>query len=502
MHGHCIGNIYILKYKNDCNMNKIVLLLSLCPVFAMQSYGTKPQLRISGGAPDTTAYASTVIVGVTDPFAVATINGNSTKVYKTGSFGAKVDLVPGVNNINVAVYYGNDTTYKTVSIYRKPATSVLKKEEPQFRLYDTPGVIETKEGAFLQYGDGDDRLGGSKMGFIDSGIHLVVDGERGKLYRVRLAVDRVAYIPKSYAQTVNESLPEVVNTGRWTVTNEGKSDQITIALPRRLAWHAGTSLNPNEISVDIFGAFDNSNWIVQRSLDLGIIDYVDFHQIASDVYRVVIRLKGESIWGYNIGYDNTSSNLRIQVRHKPKSLKLGDLTIGLDAGHGGGNSGAVSPSGINEKDINLDIVQRLKVLLEKKGAKVVLTRSDDSNLSMAERKRIWSEANVDLSISVHNNAGGSALSSPGTSVYYKHVFCRPFAEIMCRSMLETSLPLYGLVGNFNFSLVGPTICPTCLVEGAFMSSLEEEEKLSDPEFRQLMAQKIYEGLCNYLKSVR
>lgn len=368
-------------------------------------------------------------------------------------------------------------------------------------LFAVPKVIETKKGAYLQYGDGDDRLGGSKMGFIDSGIRLVVDGERGSLYRVRLAVDRVSYIQKSYASLVDASLPEVVNTGKWTIVNEGKIDKITVALPKRLAWHATTGLQPNEINIDLFGAFDNSNWIMQRSLDLGIIDYINFQQVSSDVYRIIIRLKGESNWGYDIGYDEASTNLRIKVRHRPKSLRLRDLTIGLDAGHGGNNSGAVSPSGMEEKDVNLDIVKRLKALLENKGASVILTRSDDSALSMTERKRIWSDANVDISISVHNNAGGSALDSPGTSVYYKHLFCRPFAEVMCRSMLETGLPFYGLVGNFNFSLVGPTICPTCLVEGAFMSSLAEEEKLADPEFRQLMAKKIFEGLCNYLKSV-
>lgn len=491
-------------------MKKLSIALSILSIYATSSFAAAPELKIVSGVRDTIAPASTVIVGVTTPGAKATVNGKEVHVYKTGSFGEKIQLAPGSNNIKIEVTQNGEIASKDIKIYRpspdgreaRLSPNAQKKQEPPLMLFTTPKVVETKPYAYLQYGDGDDRLGGSKMGFIDPGIRLAAVGERGSLYKVRLGVDRVAYIPKYYANLVDAPVPETVCTGSWTITNAGKSDKIVVGLPQRLAWHTTTSLDPNEIYIDIFGAFDNSNWIKQRSLDLGIIDYVNFQQMSEDVYRVIIRLKGDSNWGFSVGYDKESTNLNISVRHRPKSLNLKDLVIGLDAGHGGENSGAVSPSGIQEKDINLDIVERLKALLEKKGAKVVLTRSDDSGPSMTERKRIWAEAEVDISISVHNNAGGSALDSPGTSVYYKHLFCRPFAETMLRSMLQTGLPLYGLVGNFNFSLVGPTNCPTCLVEGAFMSSLQEEEKLADPQFRHLMAQRIFDGLTAYLSSCK
>lgn len=481
---------------------KLNLLLCTMAIAATSGAATEPSLKIASGAPDTISSTSTVIVGVTQPGAKAKINGKEVHVYKTGSFGDKLELTPGANNIKVEIEDGGKTVSKDIKIFRAEPKPSVKKPEPSLLLFTTPRVIETKKYAYLQYGDGDDRLGGSKMGFVDPGIRLKVVGEKGSLYKVQLGVDRIAYIPKYYTTPVEATLPETVCTGSWTITNTGKSDNIVVSLPRRLAWHATTSLNPNEIYIDIFGAFDNSNWIKQRSLELGIIDYVTFQQMSADVYRVIIKLKGDANWGFNVGYSENSNNLSISVRHKPVSLNLKDLVIGLDAGHGGDASGAVSPSGIQEKDVNMDIVKRLKTLLEKKGAKVVLTRSDDSGPSMTERKEIWAKAGVDISISVHNNAGGSALDSPGTSVYYKHLFCRPFAETMLRSMMKTGLPLYGLVGNFNFSLVGPTICPTCLVEGAFMSSLQEEEKLSDSDFRQLMAQRIFDGLTDYLASCK
>ena len=91
------------------------------------------------------------------------------------------------------------------------------------------------------------------------------------------------------------------------------------------------------------------------------------------------------------------------------------------------------------------------------------------------------------------------MSSPGTAVLYKHLFCRPLAQAVTARLLETGLPLFGIVQNFNFSLNGPTEFPEVLVEGMFMSSLEEEEKLADPAFRRKVAEKIAAAIEDYLK---
>ena len=141
-------------------------------------------------------------------------------------------------------------------------------------------------------------------------------------------------------------------------------------------------------------------------------------------------------------------------------------------------------------------------MLERRGAKVVMTREGDTGPSMAERKRIWLDGNVDIAISVHNNSGGSPLSSLGTAVLYKYLANQPFAMCLARRMVQTGLPLFGVVGNFNFSLNGPTEYPNALIEGMFMSSLEEEEKLADASFRQQVAEKIVAGLEDYLRSCR
>lgn len=483
-------------------MKKYFLPLVLVGGAAFGAVADELPLKIYSGAPDTIRAARTTLVAVTAPGASASIAGNDVHVYRTGSFGAEVHLSPGANTVPVVVRRGAQSVERNLEIYYDtlPAPKKTPRPEAAENRFVDPRYVSTLDGAYLQYGNGDDRLGGSKMGFVDKGIVLKAIGEKGSLYCVRLGEGRVAYLPKEYSE--DAPAPHVaaaVNTGSWSVAEAGDADRVTISLPRRLAYHYATELDPSVITVDIFGATDNSNWITQRTLTLGIIDYVDFRQVASDVYRVIIRLKDEYQWGFHVGYEGEGSVLAIDVRHRPESLALKNLTIGLDAGHGGPYPGARSPSGLLEKEVNLDIVKHLQAILESKGAKVVMTRTGDTGPSMAERKRIWRDARVDLAISVHNNSGGGALASPGTAVLYKHLFCRPLAQAVTARLLETGLPLFGIVQNFNFSLNGPTEFPEVLVEGMFMSSLEEEEKLADPEFRRKFAGKIALAIEDYLK---
>ena len=486
-------------------MTKCFLAVIVAAISSVYAVGQDaPRLRVVESPRDTVFRATAEIVGATEPGSAVTVNGTPAKVYKTGTFAATIDLVQGDNAIKiVSASADGASAEKTVKCYRaeKPAQASERRQEEPTMMYAVPRYVVTGEDAYLQYGNGDDRLGGSKMGFIDSGITLAAIGSKGGLYCVRLASDRVAYIPKRLVSDASEPAVTPVNTGSWGIANTGTTDDVTISLPARLAYQYMTEDNPSAIVVDIFGATDNSNWITQRTLDLGIIDHTDFRQIGEDTYRMYIYLKDKHIWGYTVGYGDEGSTLRISVRHRPQKLALSGLVIGLDAGHGGENPGAISPSGILEKDVNPDIVMRVRDLLHKRGARTVLTRDSDTGPSMARRKQIWREGNVDIAVSVHNNAAGS-YKVDGTAVLYKHAFDRDLALCVTRRLLQTGLDLFGVVGNFNFSLNAVTFCPNILVEGMFMSSPEDEERLADPDFRQQVAERIVQGLEDYLHQCR
>lgn len=77
----------------------------------------------------------------------------------------------------------------------------------------------------------------------------------------------------------------------------------------------------------------------------------------------------------------------------------------MDFGHGGKDSGAVGLKGIQEKKINYNVGKYLLDALIGKGYKVVMTRLDDSYLSIPERQKLINEYEPDISISIHHNAG-------------------------------------------------------------------------------------------------
>lgn len=483
----------------------------LSAILLTVSFGATAQvnLKIARGDKDTVFSSKHYVVGITDPGCKATVNGEEVKVYEnTGAFGAEVMLSEGDNPINVTVTKGGKSESKDFSVYykagRQPRPERLMTMDQARREIDHQSFKErdfygeSVGNAYLQWGDGDDRLGGSKIGYIEEGIVMHIVGEKGDLYKVQLSQNRYAFIDRENIRPTDKKT-EVINTGSWSVTNTGKRDRVYINLGRKLPYAAWTQLDPTTICVDIYGAMNNSNWITQRD-ELGIIDYVDWRQVDSDVFRVIIKLKEKYFWGFSVGYER--NNMVITVRHRPDQMSLKGMKIGLDAGHGGPSSlGAVSVTGINEKDVNLDIVYHLKAMLEAKGATVVLSRPDDREVSMAERRKFFKDEDVDLMVSVHNNAGGSPLVPMGTSTYYKHIANRDMAKCVFNRMMELGFPSFGVTGNFNFSLGTPTDYPNILVEGLFMSSLVDENFMATDANRKVMANKILLGIEDYLKMV-
>ena len=153
--------------------------------------------------------------------------------------------------------------------------------------------------------------------------------------------------------------------------------------------------------------------------------------------------------------------------------------------------------------MNLDMAYQLKDILEKQGAKVVLSRSEDVGMSIRERQDKFIENKVDIAISIHCNAGGGPLSSLGTSTYYRYNVYKSLTEdILGYLMQMEGVNNFGMVGNFNFSLSAITDFPCVLVETLFISSLAEEEKLADAQFRRAMMENVAKGLVDYIKECR
>ncbi|HSU29576.1 MAG TPA: N-acetylmuramoyl-L-alanine amidase [Chitinophagaceae bacterium] len=352
---------------------------------------------------------------------------------------------------------------------------------------------------YLEYGLGDDRLGGAKMGFLDTAVVIKVVDSVHDDYKVQLSKNHFAWLPKkNFKPDTSIQLKPFYLTESWKVFGDGNYDYVNIALDERLPYRAIQQINPSRIVIDVFGATSNTNWITQVSTAREIQNAY-YEQPEDDVFRVVIDLKHEQHWGYTIYYEG--KKLVIRIKAQPANLSLKKLKVAVDPGHGGTNVGAGGgTSGIAEKKYTLLIAKELEKALKKEKAKVFMTREKDTSLSMYERIMMLRRELPDFLISIHLNSSNKDTVR-GVSTYYRYIGFRPLTQFILKRMLELGLKEFGNVGSFNFSLSGPTDYPNCLVEVAFLSNPQDEKRILDPKFHKQVAAKIVAGIKDWLKSL-
>ncbi|MFH1190310.1 MAG: N-acetylmuramoyl-L-alanine amidase [Candidatus Omnitrophota bacterium] len=217
-------------------------------------------------------------------------------------------------------------------------------------------------------------------------------------------------------------------------------------------------------------------------------------------------------------------------------------TIVLDTGHGGKDAGAVGRGrGTKEKDIALKLAKKIKSLLEASGMNVVMTRSNDTFITLPKRSGIANAAAADLFVSVHINASRSRAAR-GFECYYlssatddnaraleafedsslrlgdeadaersnrldktlwdmalteNRKESEELAGLICGSVRESRLMRDNGVKSARFYVLKHTTIPSVLVESGYISNRAEEMKLRDGEFLDKMADAIVKGILRY-----
>ncbi|WP_353126613.1 N-acetylmuramoyl-L-alanine amidase [Parapedobacter pyrenivorans] len=350
----------------------------------------------------------------------------------------------------------------------------------------------------LYYGLGADRLGGAKMGELDSLVKLEVTGKMNDMYRVRLADQVQAYIPVNRLRLQKGAHFRPYSlTGSWSVYSDSTADFVRIGLNERLPYTHLVQHEPTRIVLDIYGAVSNSNWITQKE-GLVAIRNVWYEQHSKSIFRVYIELKEKQLWGYEVGYQG--NQLVIRVKPQPETLDLRGLTVAVDAGHGGSNRGAVGMTGVLEKDLNLAMALKLKAALERAGSTVIMTRDRDQSVNNGHRLKRFQRQDPDLLISIHCNSAGNPMVQ-GVSTYYRYHAYRPLSQHILTEMRQLDLADFGNVGGFNFTLNSPTEFPSVLVEVGFLSNPADEERLLDRQFHGDVAERIVDGVKGFLREV-
>lgn len=220
-------------------------------------------------------------------------------------------------------------------------------------------------------------------------------------------------------------------------------------------------------------------------------------------------------------------------------------TIVIDPGHGGKDPGAIGNDGLKEKEVTLDVAQRLARLLEERGINVTLTRDSDKFVSLWRRSQIANTNQASFFISVHANSARAKMAK-GLEVYYlsdatddtaraleaaenasldlekssfdedepstdleatlwdmlyseNRVESKELASSICQAIEPKISMVNRGVKSARFYVLKGTKMPAVLIEVGFISNREEEAHLANSYYRQELVESVADGILSYLQ---
>jgi N-acetylmuramoyl-L-alanine amidase/putative methionine-R-sulfoxide reductase with GAF domain len=363
-------------------------------------------------------------------------------------------------------------------------------------------------------------------------------------------------------------MPRVTGIRHWSSAD---SSTVALDLEDQVQYEAHRLSSPDRIYFDLHDTALASD-IQGKTIDVGdaLLARVRVAQPVSGLTRMVLETKGSS--NYSVSLEPNPYRLVVHVRkvgaeaRTPVDLfpeaerkqlaivvppptredlqlraRVPRMRIVVDAGHGGWDLGTVGRRGLLEKDLVLEIAQRLGKLLESRlGADVILTRNDDNYIPLDERAGMANQSQADLFVSVHANYS-DLPSARGVETYYTNFFSSPNAkdlemrdqsgksansamltptelhdkiEQSRRLAASVQRSLYGTLAVQNpglrdrgvkaasYVVLTETAMPGILAEVSFVSSPADEQKLRSDGYREQIAEALYKGIARYAAGSR
>jgi N-acetylmuramoyl-L-alanine amidase len=181
----------------------------------------------------------------------------------------------------------------------------------------------------------------------------------------------------------------------------------------------------------------------------------------------------------------------------PSQITVGKFnTIVIDAGHGGHDPGGIPQNLIPEKGVALDVALRLSKRLSNYGYKTVLTRSDDTFISLDQRVQITNSQSNALFISIHFNSA-ERPEARGTESYYCAPAVRPLATSIQERVASLSTGENRGTKTASYYVLRKAHIPAVLVECGFLTNKEDTALALTEDYRQNLAEQIAEAVVLY-----
>lgn len=426
------------------------------------------------------------------------------------------------------------------------------------RLAEIAGAL----GGALRPGDGERqavlRLGGEAIR-VDAGRSFVMVGRTTRLLR-NPSVRRGGewFVPLEFVSRV---LPDVLpgasrydRAERTLVVGEGYPE-LEVEIGRRPgATRVTINSDPpvpmeieegqGGVSVSIRAGFLETSFLGEAPQD-GVLERVDLYRTGEGYVLEITtgrnygRLRQERGRG-RLELDLIRAGVRAESGAAVLPVRPGDArrprrdpvrpadirTVAIDAGHGGDDSGTVSPGGLAEKEVALAVALALRDRLQNEyGLAVVLTRDGDRAVELDDRAAVANAARADLLIAIHLNAspsptasgslvyhhspGGAGRPPAGSAVHFvpwdsaQARFAsssRALAEAIAAELEALPIPPRGIADAPLRVLAGAAM-PAVQVELGFVTSAQDRQQLVRPEFNEAAARALSAGILRYRRSL-
>jgi N-acetylmuramoyl-L-alanine amidase len=340
--------------------------------------------------------------------------------------------------------------------------------------------------------------------FDDTTVRVVIETETpNRLYPVYGADQQTLYITSNPSFSV-ANLPRGVSLG-FIKDIQVSQDQsigtiVKIEVSAPIAHRIKRIHDPEKVIIDLINAEAPSEDLTTDLPSTTELTGVKVGQLmaGNPNSRIVLDLASPAIdVKSNVSIDGKIMEIVLKTGEAPFVFKGdGSIKVVLDAGHGGYDPGCQA-AGYKEKDITLDVTKRVKLLLEKAGIKVYMTRNDDSTLSLKERTDFTNSINPALFASIHVNS--SVSSAPeGIDTHWYTNQSIPLARAIQNTLINNVPAVDRGIKKNMFYVIHHTPVPAVLVEIGFLSNPKERRDILSYSRKQKTAKGIAEGVLKFL----
>jgi len=278
-----------------------------------------------------------------------------------------------------------------------------------------------------------------------------------------------------------------------TIKGNGPIKEIRLGKPKRgltrlvIEFAANKKINPHNWKLI---GIDKNNWRIK----LAPFPRNSFQTISEGNFLSSNKFKKRS--DYFVNFKNNSSLANLP------NVKKNKFYVVIDPGHGGPDSGAIGIGGLRETDVVLDVSKIVTNILNKKGVKVKMTRTNEIDLDLRPRVSMANDTNADIFVSIHANASvGKKRNINGLETfYYSGWKGRLLAEKIQKQIVKVSpgSPDRG-VRRGSYFVLKQTNMPAALVEIGFVTGRLDGSRLSKDMHRERVAYSIARGILEYLE---